>query len=800
MKLRKLISFAICILLIFSFSLPAFATENNGQNANSFKDVQKGYWAYDQIMWMLDRKIVDGTGNGYFSPDGTVTRSQFAKMMVLTLNLQLYYPGTPSFLDVAKNAWEYPYVEAAKSYLTGFRTSQGDNFKPAQSAVREDMAVALVKALGYQNETADESILNRFADAGQISPNLRKYIALSVKHGLVEGYTQNGQTIFAPQGNLSRAQASTLLYKAFKTSEDKVTYDESKVTYDDNVYIKPNVSVSTENNKLVVKWNKIVSTQLKGFMVIISKNDDTPTYPDNGFLYYFTDVNKTSAVIDNSIPYSGNSDFGRYLEKDQKYYISVTAIYGDRTIAGNAVRKTYPGVNGPDSYVAPAVSVAVENGKLVLKWNKTDSSHFISYRVVISKNDSSPNYPENGYLYNITDRNTTSAVIDNRSAYNGNSDFGQYLTKDQAYYFTVTVIYDDRGLVANAVQSVYPGNGDEYLYPTPVVYTSVENGNLVVRWNRITSDKFEGYRVVISKNKTSPKYPEDGYLYNITDRNKTYAVINNVDKYNDGDFNGYLTKGEKYYFSVTAVYKDRKVAGNAVQYQYDGSDNPYYYIRPVLSASEENGKLVLRWNRIDSQNLQGYKVVASKNNSSPNYPDNGYLYFITDRSRNYAVLESTTAYTDGDFGGYLIKGEKYYFSITAVYNDKNVTSNTVQRTYNGDDNPALFPAPAVSAVYEGGNLIVKWNKIDSPQLKEYKVVISRNNQTPAYPANGYYNAAIDKSVTSAAIGVTLPYTNGDFKTLTDGTEYYFSVTAVYNNDKYRPGNAVKVLFVLPPKQ
>ena len=85
-------------------------------------------------------------------------------------------------------------------------------------------------------------------------------------------------------------------------------------------------------------------------------------------------------------------------------------------------------------------------------------------------------------------------------------------------------------------------------------------------------------------------------------------------------------------------------------------------------------------------------------------------------------------------------------------------------------------------------------------MKEYKLVISQNNQTPAYPANGYYNAAIDKNVTSAAIDVAKPYINGDFKALTDGTEYYFSVTAVYNNDKYRPGNAVKVLFVLPPKQ
>lgn len=800
-NIRILISLFVCILLMFSSSLPVLATNNNDQdNSRNFKDVQKGFWAYDDIMWMLDRNIIDGVGNGMFNPSGTVTRSEFAKMMVNTLNLQRYSPDTPSFLDVKKSAWEYSYVEGAKTYLTGFRTSNGDYFKPAQSAVREDMAVALVKALGYQNEPVDESILNRFADVGQISTNLRKYVALSVKFGLIEGFVQNNQTVFSPQGNLTRAQAATLLYRAFKNNEEKITYDEDKVTYDENNYIKPSVTVSTENNRLVVRWNKISSTKLLGYSIVISANDSSPVYPDNGFLYFFTDKNQTSAVIDNSVQYNGTSDYGKYLEKDKKYYISVTAVYNDRNVAGNTVSKTYPGANSSNVYVAPVATATVENGKLILKWNRIDTSYFNGYMVVISKNDSSPNYPDNGYLYYITDKNTTSAVIDNRAAYNGTSDFGQYLANGERYYFSVTAIYNDRNVSGNVIQYTYPGNGDEQLYPAPAAYTSIENGNLVVRWNRIASDEFKEYRVVISKNKTAPKYPEDGYLYTITDRNRTYAVINNKDKYNGGDFGNYLTKGEKYYVSITAVYKDRNIAGNAVQFQYDGIDNPESYIKATVSATTENGRLVLRWNRIESANLVSYRVVASKNDSTPKYPENGFLYTITDRNRNYAVLDSTTAYTDGDFGGHLIKGEKYYFSVTAVYNDRNVAGNTVQATYNGDDNPELFPTPVVSAVYEAGNLVVKWDKIDSPQLVEYRLVISQNTPKPVYPANGFYNTSYDKNTTSAAIDVTKSYTNGDFTALTDGTEYFFSVTAVYNSNKYIAGNAVKMLYVLPPKQ
>ena len=686
-KIVRAIAVFVCMALMFSMSIAAFATNNNGHAGQSFKDVPKGHWAYDQIMWMLDNKIIEGMGNGLFGPNDNVTRAQFAKMMVLTLNIRLYSPGTPSFLDVGKKDWEYPYVESAKTYLTGFRTSAGDYFRPSQNAVREDMAVALVKALGYQNESVDENyFLNQFADAGQISANLRKYVALSVKHKLIEGYTQNGRTLFNPQGNLTRAEASTLLYRAFKNSDDKVTYDDNgnKVTYDDDGYVRPSVWLAYENGKLVVHWNRIDSSKFLGYAIVVSQNDSSPEYPDNGFLYFITDKNQTSAAVDNSVQYSGNCDFGRYLEQGKQYYFSVTALYSGKNVTGNTERAVYYGNNGTSSYVAPSI------------------------------------------------------------------------------------------------------------------YTAVENGVLVVRWSKITANNLQGYRVVLSKNDSSPSFPENGYLYWYTDKDRTYALINNSDTYTSGDFGRYLTKGEKYYVNVTAVYNDKYMPSNTIQFTYDGTENPDSYIAPIVSSSIENNRLVLRWNKIDSPNLVGYRVVASKSDNTPNYPDNGYLYWISDSSKNYAIIDNSTAYTSGDFGKYFVKGENYYFSITAVYKDKNVTGNTIAVKYSGEDNPEVFPAPSVSTAYENGNLVIKWNKIDSAYLSEYRLVISKNNSAPAYPANGYYGV-YDKNTTSAAVYTSVNYTNGDFKNLADGTEYYFSVTAVYSNGKCVAGNAVKKLFLLPPR-
>ena len=279
--IKRQISLILCMVMLIASGIPVFA-DNHKINANisvSFSDVKEDFWAYSQIMWMLGKNIISGKGDNTFDPNGTVTRAEFAKMMVNTLNLETYSPDTASFIDVSKSNWAYKYVETAKKFLTGFRTTSGDNFKPSQSAVREDMAVALVKALGYDKETIDENTyLSRFSDASQISSNLRKYVALAVKHELISGYTENGVTTFKAQGNLTRAEAATLLQRVYQANEEKITYDEDKVTYDGETYTVPKIIVIEENGKLKLSWNAISSDKLQGYKVVISKKDSTPQF------------------------------------------------------------------------------------------------------------------------------------------------------------------------------------------------------------------------------------------------------------------------------------------------------------------------------------------------------------------------------------------------------------------------------------------------------------------------------------------------------------------------------------------
>ena len=481
MNFKKLLLFLFPIMFLLFFSLGNTLAE---ENTNKFLDVEVNHWANQAITQMAEKNIITGYSDSTFKPNNTVSRAEFAKMMVAALNLPTKKPETPTFKDVGKDHWLYPYAESAKYYLTGFRSPDGDYFKPSLQAAREDMAVALVKALGYTDESVDESILDKFSDSSAVSPNLRKYIAIAAKHNIMEGSSQEDslQLIFKPQLPLTRAEAAVLLYKVMK--EEKITYENEtqqteKVTYDEKTQqpekkptetpkVKPNYPVSTvtgkiDDNRIVLNWKPIHNDKFQGYKVVISKNNSKPKYPDDGYLYWITDKNKTSAIVDNHEPYN-SGDFGKYLVPGQKYYFSITAVYSDKKVPGNVITLTYPkqssessDYNSSTNYGAPKVSGKIDGNKIILNWNRIYSEKLQGYKVVISESNSKPKYPDDGYLYWITDTTRTSTIINNEEPYK-NGDFGSYLVSGQKYYFSVTAVYNDEKIPGNVLTLTFPGS------------------------------------------------------------------------------------------------------------------------------------------------------------------------------------------------------------------------------------------------------------------------------------------------------------------------------------------------------
>ncbi|NLW88365.1 MAG: hypothetical protein GXY43_01390 [Clostridiaceae bacterium] len=325
----------------------------------------------------------------------------------------------------------------------------------------------------------------------------------------------------------------------------------------------------------------------------------------------------------------------------------------------------------------------------------------------------------------------------------------------------------------------------EVRHTVPVVSAVSRADGVMVSWEKITDEDLSGYKVVYSKTNPNPQYPGDGYYTYITNRDTTSCLVKASSKISAGD----------YYFSVTALYEDGSaVPGNAVKRtmpEYVApttvpeTDRP----KPQVSVSTGDNYVKVSWKKITSDDLVGYKVVASKSQSNPAYPGDGYYSWITDADVTSCKIYNGDGYSGGDIGTFS-GGEQYYFSVTAVYGDEwqKVAGNAVRKTMPGE--PAVTEphvAPVVSATLQSDGVLVSWNKITVSGFQGYKVVFSATNPNPAYPGDGYYTYITNPNQTTCLVPLS---------ELEPGT-YYFSVTALYNDGDKLAGNAVTITITAP---
>lgn len=177
-----------------------------------FWDVPKDHWAFEYIAELVNKGVLAGYEDGSFRPDDIVTRAEWAKIMVLAAGLPVS-DNSLYFKDM-KDHWANRYVNTAKDYLAAYTDG---TFKPDQAAVREDVTVSLVKLKGYDINSVDYSYLSQFKDTNSISNSLKAYVAVAVEKQLISGFEDN---TFRGQDTLTRAEAATLLWKAFQYGSD----------------------------------------------------------------------------------------------------------------------------------------------------------------------------------------------------------------------------------------------------------------------------------------------------------------------------------------------------------------------------------------------------------------------------------------------------------------------------------------------------------------------------------------------------------------------------------------------------
>ncbi len=459
---RKIFSIVLVLVLALSTVTVHARSMYTGDNGGRFTDVDEDHWAYDYIKVMSDYNIINGYGDGRFGPSDKVSRQEFAKMMVMTLQLDTISPSSPYFQDVGRNDWAYKYVETGKFYLTGYQTGDKYNFRPTADAEREDMAVAIVRGLGISIDGVDLTILDQFKDEDTISQKLRPYVAKAVEEGIMIG---DGQGNFGARNTLKRAEAATLLFRLI--DGEKVVFDEEKVIIDSeedpvDYEMTPVLTVEQLDKKIKLDWTEVYHQDFKYYKVVVSKTDSTPSYPSNGYAQVINSVTTTSTYLQ---PWQGlyGGDVSK-LEPGESYYVAITAVYeGSLYYTSNVATITVPEVEEEtvpelDS-LKPTLSGYVDDGGVKLDWTETPADGFVYYKVVLSKTDSTPIYPGDGYLTFISDRQDSDYFIKEGQSYVG-GDVGGSLNSGETYYISITAVYKLNG------QSYYaPSNTLTYVLP-----------------------------------------------------------------------------------------------------------------------------------------------------------------------------------------------------------------------------------------------------------------------------------------------------------------------------------------------
>ena len=195
---RRLLTLALSAGLMLSLSAPALAYSDTA-----------GHWAESAIQRAADYGLMVGYEDGRFGVADNLNRASFVTILCQMFSWEAVRPGQASFIDCPSSHWAYGYVEAARAHGV---VDAGGSFRPDDYISREEMAVMLVKALGYDTLAKSAAADLPFSD---VTEN-QGYISLAYRIGMVSGIEEDGRLLFKPASSATRAEAATMLVQVYE--------------------------------------------------------------------------------------------------------------------------------------------------------------------------------------------------------------------------------------------------------------------------------------------------------------------------------------------------------------------------------------------------------------------------------------------------------------------------------------------------------------------------------------------------------------------------------------------------------
>ena len=205
----------------YSFVMPeeevtvtaVFAQEIPAPEPLPFLDVREDDWYYEDVGYVYRLGLMEGTGMGLFSPNGTTTRGMLVTILYRMEGVEAGTGWTP-FQDVETDAYYSAPVgwAAWNGIVSGY---EDDTFRPNDRITREQLAVILYRYGCYKEWTmSQQGDLYQFSDWESCHDYAWTALSWAVEAGLVQGKEMNR---LDPLGPATRAQVAAILHRFHQT-------------------------------------------------------------------------------------------------------------------------------------------------------------------------------------------------------------------------------------------------------------------------------------------------------------------------------------------------------------------------------------------------------------------------------------------------------------------------------------------------------------------------------------------------------------------------------------------------------
>ena len=206
-KLKKSAVASVLLTSTVAVGLPTYA---NTTDSLTFSDIDTKAYYYEPLKELVANKVINGYPDGTFKPEKNITRAEAAKIIAVSMNLDIDHATTNKFTDVSPDNFFYKYIAALanEGVINGF---PDHTFRPEETVTREAMAKMI--ALGYKFQLAQQTY-HTFKDIDHQN-FFRYYIQTLVDLEITTG-TAFDQ--YSPTTPVTRAQLVTFISRANKAS------------------------------------------------------------------------------------------------------------------------------------------------------------------------------------------------------------------------------------------------------------------------------------------------------------------------------------------------------------------------------------------------------------------------------------------------------------------------------------------------------------------------------------------------------------------------------------------------------